>query len=85
MNIETLIAWLEAISDKNDDAFYYRINIEPSKRGVWFRFQCNELADNHTFIEGSGPSIDGAIAVAALQIADSCKEWGYEFVPKPTP
>lgn len=83
MTIETLITWLEKIAKKNDDSFYYRINIQPTKQGLEFTFECRESADNHEFVGGMGDSIEEAIANAVLGIAESCEDWDYEFVPQP--
>lgn len=76
--IEELIAALQAIAKKNDDEFSFRMEFEFRKGAIWYHFICEETADHHTFVDGSGFSIDTAVDDAISSIADACKQWGYK-------
>lgn len=78
MSIETHISRLEQIAAVNDDDFYYRIHIEPTRNGLKFRFECVEQVDRHIFIDGSGPTPNLAVQAAMDTLDEVMKTWGYK-------
>lgn len=47
---------------------------------IRYGFVCEETADDHTFIYGTGDTIEDASRVAENTIAESCQQWGYKNV-----
>jgi hypothetical protein len=75
-----LVMRLERIAKKNDDRFRYKVTIEPNRRGVVYLFYCEETADSHTLICGSGVTINEAVKQAWDSIESFCEEWSYDVV-----
>ena len=75
---------LERIATLNDDHFRYKVTIEPNRKGIVYLFYCEESADGHTLLCGSGVTIDEASQQAWNEIESSCEEWGYNPAT-PTP
>lgn len=78
IELQTLINRLELVAQKNKDKFTYKINIEVNRKGIVYLFYCQEKAEGHTFLCGSGVTIDEAVIQAHNGIEDACKWWGYE-------
>lgn len=76
--LETLIEKLQAIAEKNDDEFQYRIDITKTRTGLNLVFVCEETADGHVFLSGRGTSVEEAVAHAAKGVDSSVEEWSYE-------
>lgn len=77
-SINRLITRLQAIAAKNRDEFNYRIDIDPSRNGLTYRFVCKETADGHELLSGVGPCIESAIANAEADIAPALIAWAYK-------
>jgi len=78
--LENLVACLEAIAKKNKDRFGYSITIDVNRGGckLLYRFEAKELADGHVFVDGTGPTIELAVAEAIGSINEGCESWGYK-------
>ena len=81
MNIEALnqlIERLQRIAVKNHDEFRYKIEITPRRvGGTDYRFICQENAEGHAFLIGTGYTIDLAVADANNSVLGACEDWGY--------
>ncbi len=75
-----LVMRLERIADENNDRFRYKIAIEPNRKGIVYLFYCEETADDHTILCGSGATIDEAAKQAWDNIESSCEDFGYNIV-----
>ena len=78
IDLEQLIQLCERIAKGHDDKFAYQIEIEPGRHGFLYRFNCYEIADRHSFITGSGASIQAAVKEAI----DQAEEFAEEFAKK---
>lgn len=78
--LDQLVMRLERIAKKNDDRFRYKVTIEPNRKGIVYLFYCEEMADGHTLLCGSGVTIDEAVKQAWDGIESSCEEWSYDVV-----
>jgi hypothetical protein len=76
--MKELIKKLEAIAEKNNDIFRYRINIEKRANNIIYDFEAIETADKHTFTGGAGYSIEECVEKTLKSIPDACKSWGYK-------
>ena len=79
MNLEELVYKLKAIARLNGDAFYYHIDIQPNKAFITYQFVCEETADGHWLVEGSGSTIEEAVNDAARQVDSAVLDWGYKL------
>ena len=77
-NVVSLVARLQVIAKKNHDEFEYNIEIETKGCKISYRFVAIETGDNHEFVSGCGDTVDDAVADAAENIEESCKDWGYK-------
>lgn len=77
---ELLVERLERIARANNDHFKYCIKISMLPKRIRYGFVCEETADDHTFIYGTGDTIEDASRVAENTIAESCQQWGYKNV-----
>jgi hypothetical protein len=79
-SLERLVIRLQAIAKKNSDQFRYKIQIEPTRKGIQYSFVCEETADGHALLTGCGATIEAAVADAEKDVDEACQEWGYEVV-----
>lgn len=79
-SLDALVRRLDRIAKKNNDRFRYEIEINPTRSGITYIFNCVETADGHTLICGTGVTIDEAVKQAWDSIEESCQEWDYEVV-----
>lgn len=70
---------LQAIAKRNKDEFCYRIELDPNHPLLEYTFICEEAADGHTFLSGSGTSLTDAVDDAMTGLKDACKDWGYKM------
>ncbi len=76
--IPEIIRRLQGIAKKNGDEFQYKIELEPTVRGLRYTFVCEETADGHVFVDGGGFTLDLAIQDAEGGISGACSSWGYK-------
>lgn len=76
--LSQLITVLQLIAVKNDDDFTYRIDIDPTPRGLEYRFVVTEKADGHEFLSGQGGTIEWAVTRAENGLQGACDTWGYD-------
>ncbi len=76
--IAELIRQLQSIAVANQDRFSYKLEIEPTRKGLRYSFSATEDADGHCFVMGYGATIEEAIEDALANIKEACEEWGYK-------
>lgn len=79
-SLDALVRRLDRIAKKNSDRFRYKIEINPTRAGIAYIFNCEETADGHTLVCGSGVTIEEAAKQAWDRIEESCQEWDYDVV-----
>jgi hypothetical protein len=67
-------ARMTAVAEKNNDEFATAITIEDDSYVV----TVIETADNHTFLTGSGATVQDATARALANLPLALKHWSYE-------
>lgn len=80
ITLEQLVMRLERIAKKNNDRFRYKVTIEPNRKGIVYLFYCEETAERHTLLCGSGVTIDEAVKQAWESIESACEKWNYDVV-----
>jgi hypothetical protein len=76
--MKALIEKLEKIAKKNKDEFKYNMEITLVRGSINFHFECIETADNHTFVDGFGYTIEEALKNTENSINDALELWGYK-------
>ena len=80
--LESLVLELDKIAALNEDEFRYKVTIEPNylrtRSGFVYIFFCHEKAEGHTFLCGSGVTLDEAVKQAKDSGAEACEAWGYK-------
>lgn len=76
--LEKLVLRLDNIAVLNGDEFRCFVTVRPGRGGFRYFFECEETADGHTVLAGTGLTLEAAVADAENGIGDACAEWGYE-------
>lgn len=73
-----LIRRLHKIAKANDDEFTYKVEIRNIRNRMRFVFECQERADDHVFVAGTGATLEEACANAAESIDAALLSWNYQ-------
>ncbi len=74
-----LVTRLERIAKLNNDEFTYKVEVRAEHGALSYCFVCEERAEKHAFVSGSGSTILDALDNAALTISGACHAWNYKL------